>query len=575
MAAVEYDDDQLKAIEIEPEQRQIVLAGPGAGKSEVVGALAAHLVENEGVYPEEILVISFSRAAVGVVEQRTAHVADGGERVDVRTIDSLAAQIVTALSDDEPTFKSYDHTIEQAAKLLRTSDEPALDEIRHVIVDEVQDVVGVRADFVLALLTKGVPDDTGFSLLGDPLQSLYDFQRADAKGLSCDDLLQKVRDKTNWDVRIVALEGDYRSQTDDAAAVGRARADLLRLPDGQRRRRLEAMLADLSPLGDLDADAVETIAAWTGRTALLCDTNARAALTAAQLAENGLTTETASAVLDAGLPPWIALAFAEHPSTTVGFDDFCRRAGEFGCDDPVGAWRALRDRAGVGSDLDLRRVADFLSTPLGSNRFRRKSDAPVVVSTVHRAKGLEFDNVVLVDPDDWGLGGDDDAQAGTRLYVAMSRARARVTSAEGIDTKAWRKESRSERSVWAHRHWRGRGWHGLLLEPWMARALGPSASLHPDLVGRQVRWEPAEAWLSDGEEWPCWDAFVDDLVVARTGEEFGRLIARVTRRLPPELSGGRVDGLETTVGPPSTHGTGRHGLWLTARISGPVDFDWK
>lgn len=573
MAAVEYDDDQLKAIEIEPECRQIVLAGPGAGKSEVVGALAAHLVEDEGVYPEEIIVISFSRAAVDVVRQRTAHVTDEGRRVDVRTIDSLAAQVVAELTDDNPEFTSYDRTIEQATKLLRGSDEPVASDVRHVIVDEMQDVVGLRAEFVLAFLAKGVPEDTGFTLLGDPLQSLYDFQLTDKNGLTCYDFIERVRTRRN--PQIVHLSGDYRSRTDEAAAVGRARATLLECSGAKGLRALESMLADLPPLGDLDTDAADTIGSWSGRTAVLCDTNARAALAAARLAEFGLPTETASAVIDGGLPAWIALALGDHPSDTVGFDDFCRLAEAAGCEQPIDAWRAFHGRAGVGAALDLRGVADFLSTPLGRNGFRRSPSSSVVVSTVHRAKGLEFDNVVLVDPTDWVTGGEDAERSSALLYVAMSRAHSRVTSVDGVDTKGWRKDQRDHIAVWARRAWRGSGWLGVMIEPWMARALGPADAVSPDVVGRTVHWEQTEAWLVDGAEIPSWISVVDDRAVARTGEDFGRIIDRVTRRLPPDLAGARVDGLETTVGPPSIHGPGRHGLWLTARISGPVDFDWK
>ena len=60
------DASQCAAASVGPQDRQIVLAGPGAGKSHVVGALAEHLID-EGVHPEEILVVSFSRSAVDVV----------------------------------------------------------------------------------------------------------------------------------------------------------------------------------------------------------------------------------------------------------------------------------------------------------------------------------------------------------------------------------------------------------------------------------------------------------------------------------------------------------------------------
>ena len=57
-------------------------------------------------------------------------------------------------------------------------------------------------------------------------------------------------------------------------------------------------------------------------------------------------------------------------------------------------------------------------------------DAPLVVSTIHRAKGLEFDNVVILEArereKDEPTNSDLDARA-RALYVALSRARNLVT----------------------------------------------------------------------------------------------------------------------------------------------------
>ena len=49
-----------------------------------------------------------------------------------------------------------------------------LADYEHIIVDEVQDLVGSRAELVLAML-KGLPDTCGFTILGDSCQALYDY----------------------------------------------------------------------------------------------------------------------------------------------------------------------------------------------------------------------------------------------------------------------------------------------------------------------------------------------------------------------------------------------------------------
>ncbi|WP_446664139.1 UvrD-helicase domain-containing protein [Flexivirga sp. B27] len=571
---VVLDTAQRDAVDVSPGDRQIVLAGPGAGKSEVVGALAAHLVDDEGAFPEELLVISFSRAAVGVVEQRTAEVVDEGHGVEVRTIDSLAAEVIRELSEDEPTFRGYDKAIEQATALMRQADEPVFDHLRHVIVDEVQDVVGVRADFVLALLRHGVRDDTGFTLLGDPMQALYDFQLTKQHPKTCSDFLAEI--KTSFDPAVVELLGDHRSRTVTARTISGLRGELQKLDAKPLFQRLQSALADLSPLGDLDADAAETVSVWRGRTAFLCDTNARAGLAAQQLADFGLLAETATSVTDAGLPPWIAVSLADHPKDTVGFDEFVELATTSGCETPPEvAWRSARALAPGGSSLNIPALASALDTPRGRNLFRRSPTSRIVVSTVHRAKGLEFDNVVLVDPNEW-VWDDDLAGASALLYVALSRATTNVTTVEGASTQPWRPAEAGSRSVWTKAWKRRGGLFGVLIEPWMARGLGPTTAPLRDLVGQPVTWEHDEPILMDGEEIPSWRALVDDVAVATTGADFGKFMTgRVFGSVIPDLRGARIDGLETAVGAPRQDAPGHHGLWLAARISGPVDLDWK
>src|SRR5688572_20307059 len=83
------DIDQEAVARVPCRRRQIVLAGPGSGKTQVVAALLHHLTEEEGLSAtDEVLVISFSRAAVAAVRRRTA--TSGSPRVTIRTLDALA-----------------------------------------------------------------------------------------------------------------------------------------------------------------------------------------------------------------------------------------------------------------------------------------------------------------------------------------------------------------------------------------------------------------------------------------------------------------------------------------------------
>ena|GEM_PF-3958170 len=563
---VELDAAQRAAASIPPEERQIVIAGPGAGKSEVVGALARNLVD-EGVFPESILVISFSRAAVDVVRRRTADVTDEGEEVDIATIDSLAARIIRDNADEDIPFAGYDRNIEIVTRFLSESDEPLLDDVDHVIVDEMQDVVGVRARFVEALLTEGVRDDTGFTLLGDPLQSIYGFAEKDVDARSAEQLVTRLQTRFRPTVR--ELTGEYRSRTADARSMGAARSELLHLAGEHRLRRLRGLLADLAPLGDLDDDVIADIRDWRGTTALLCDTNARAALVAEHFTAAGVPVETAESSAHPALAPWLAEVLAGRRDAVVGREEFLDSAQEAGVADPAEAWRVLVTLSNSRKGLDVGRLLDRLAGRTVPLELARRVGSDIVASTVHRAKGLEFDNVVMIDPDRWthkNTGPDDEARV---LFVAASRAHSRLTTAQGPETKRWSK-GRPPWSRWEIRPFPRAMPDGTLLT---SADLWPSPDIVRALtVGTPVEWERREEGHLDAEEneVPAWNACVDGEVVAVTGADFGHYMKTQRQFDRLHLEGGRVFGSESRIvaGP-----GGNLDFRVMPRIAGPLTWE--
>ncbi len=85
-----------------------------------------------------------------------------------------------AVNDDWVTT-DFDTRIRSATILVRESEEAKedLSRYRHLILDEVQDFVGDRAEFVKAIL-EGLAEGAGFTLPGDPAQGIYDFQLKDS-----------------------------------------------------------------------------------------------------------------------------------------------------------------------------------------------------------------------------------------------------------------------------------------------------------------------------------------------------------------------------------------------------------
>ncbi len=214
---VELDDEQSIAAHVHEDVRQIVIAPPGSGKTELVAGLLDHLVnERDLSASDDVLVISFSRAAVSALRRRARGRA-GLSGLGVRTLDALASHLLAELDEDPWQQLSFDLRIHRALALVKAAE--SIDEffaLRHVVVDEVQDLVGVRGELVLEILRR-LPDEAGFTLLGDPRQAVYNFQLGAEGGLTSTEFLDHAH--SLGAVRKVVLHGQYRARSKEAKAA--------------------------------------------------------------------------------------------------------------------------------------------------------------------------------------------------------------------------------------------------------------------------------------------------------------------------------------------------------------------
>lgn len=183
---------QDEIIRAEPTERIIINAGPGTGKTWALIERIIHMINEERAAAENILVLCFSRSAVEVIRSRLAEAA-GNDRigyewknVDVRTFDSFSTYMLAWVQENHKELLpvrflleacDYEQRIMTATSVLKKKKD-MLESYEHIIVDEVQDLVGNRAELVLAML-KGLPDTCGFTVLGDSCQALYDYMAKD------------------------------------------------------------------------------------------------------------------------------------------------------------------------------------------------------------------------------------------------------------------------------------------------------------------------------------------------------------------------------------------------------------
>lgn len=593
MTQLVLDDGQRDVIEIESGARQVVIAGPGTGKTEVVSSLVERLVREGGIDSAYgVLVVSFSNAAVHAVDLRLK--ARHGDPVTVQTMDSLAGEIVRDLADDDHGPMSFDRRVERAELSLSSEKWSRLENVEHLVVDEVQDIVGVRADLLLAILD-ALPEEAGFTLLGDPAQGIYDFQIRPSGGkkalstTTSQELLATVSRMD--DVATKELDGQYRAATRDARAAVALRAAVL---DGGDPGSVDDFAANLVPLGTV-ADVVDVAQRWSGTTALLTANNGQAMLVAAALAEVGGKVDLRRGAQQRVLSRWIALLLADSPAGTVTRAQVESLLDARSPDLDAGTvWRALRAMVGSrGSEIDIKRLSRRLRAPGALlPDLLDQPGSPFVVSTVHRAKGLEFDNVVLVDFDGkpW-LDTQTDPQERLReRYVALTRARHLISRVQGPDDKSLRRFSQrglhSPRwYVGGYEKWQTFGYEMRVDDLDRSEPGGEDQSAAQVHLAKNVQvGDPLQLKLDPDRStlaMPVYMVLHQGVPVARTSSDFGEdLAARIgsiekKRRSWPVLRGARVEAIATAAGEPQPGAVGLHGLWLAPVISGMMQIDWN
>ena len=174
---IDWDKHQWNVISASANERIIVDAGPGTGKTAVACKRLAYLIEEEDLEATNTLMISFTRAAVKEILSRLySYVGEESYGIRVATIDSHAWAIHSGYVANATLTGTFEENIERVIKLMETDEdvEEELLAVEHVVIDEAQDIVGVRAEFVETLIRQLSPS-CGVTMFVDEAQAIYNF----------------------------------------------------------------------------------------------------------------------------------------------------------------------------------------------------------------------------------------------------------------------------------------------------------------------------------------------------------------------------------------------------------------
>lgn len=424
VVAVSFDSftevEQKDIIELNPEERTIVNAGPGTGKTWTLIEKIKYMLSVEGVAPENMLVLCFSRAAVEVVRTRLENAASRDElplnwhEVDVRTFDSFATYLLAWSQENKPDilpngfmleFANYEQRIVAAVSAISKFTD-LLAEYQHVIVDEVQDLVGVRAEMVLELLEK-LPETCGFTLLGDSCQSLYDYLAVNDSTVMDSNQFYEHIFKMYPTANFYSLTHNYRQGDEFGTLSVPYRRAILTGTAADRTEAAKKLTAGLvSSSVNLKRFSAADAAKFkrAGTLGILTRTNGQALQISSWLRADGINHTLQKPLNSQELASWICRVLMKAETDVIDLCEFSKIFAESYPEKKgsVGLyWNALlstqRDQTKRHYEIEdfLRGLMQNARNPLlFEEPVSRCSD--ITISNIHRAKGCEFDSVLVL-----------------------------------------------------------------------------------------------------------------------------------------------------------------------------------
>lgn len=433
-----YDERQAEIVCANPDDRIYVNAGPGSGKTHTLIEKIKYLLEDQMMEPDCITVLSFTRAAVAVVRGRLKVAAENGEihgmwqDVDVTTFDKLCTRLLYFAArepDDKIAEKSisklnYEQRIVEATKLIEL-DPSLLEGCEHLIVDETQDLVGVRADLVTAMLAN-IPSSCGFTLFGDRCQSVYEYQVKDG-GTTPSEFYKDVRAKHK--PREIYLEKNYRQKPSYPLDLTEMRASLLEENVEQSGKLIaQAAVALGMPaqtMRMLDPKAILHTESQ-GSMGILTRKNDEALEIESLLWKLGIPVIHGRSDAGEAITRCIADAFTRCEGQTISEEEFEKLIAS---KDPYGdgrIWRAMLSLDGISPEGDRLRISNVLSALQGAVlspelAALREDESGIAVSTVHASKGREFDTVWMLAENLADFANADEPEEKRVAYVGLTR----------------------------------------------------------------------------------------------------------------------------------------------------------
>ncbi|MBQ1667046.1 MAG: ATP-dependent helicase, partial [Prevotella sp.] len=401
------DDKQSKYI--------VVAAGPGSGKTRVLVHKLASLLLLEDVKHEQLLMLTFSRAAATEFKKRLIElVGNVAHYVDIKTFHSYSFDLI----GKQGNLDEVKDVVRLAAKMIEKGEvEPSKIAKSVLVIDEAQDMSQDDFRLVQALIRQN--EEMRVIAVGDDDQNIYAFRGSDSR------YMQSLINQDG--AKLYEMTDNYRSSK---AVVDCANRFVKRIPGRMKQTSIHSATGEEGGVRTLKS-LLEAEINVQGSTAILTRTNEETMQVAYELEQRGLHATVAQSM---GGFRFGNLAEVRY---------FLKQLKQLGKNDDISItkeiWQAAKQRTldtyATSTCLSIMQhfFTDFEITHKTYYRsdlrefifesdiedFIVSDDKSVFVSTIHKAKGREFVNVYLLSsiPDVRDV---EDMRA---YYVGLTRAK--------------------------------------------------------------------------------------------------------------------------------------------------------
>jgi ATP-dependent DNA helicase RecQ len=421
-------DVQRRIIDDKASRYIVVAAGPGSGKTKVLVHKLASLLLMEDVKHEQLLMVTFSRAAATEFKKRLIElIGNAAHYIDIKTFHSYCFDLLGKVGTLDSSSAIIKNTVEkiknnevEASRITKTV----------LVIDEAQDMDEEEFELIKVLMDKN--EEMRVIAVGDDDQNIYEWRGADSKYL-----LSFITEKKATKYELIT---NYRSKSNLVSFTNQ----FLRTIDKRLKEiPIVANQSDNGKIkiihyknGNLISPLIDDIISTglSGTTCILTHKNEEAFQIAGLLTKKGHQAK---------------LIQSNDSFSLYNLEEVCFFLNQLKLNDDVfiisddvwgNAKRKLIDRYKLSSKFEIcnNLIKDFE----GINTKRKyKSDFEVFireskledfistngetifVSTIHKAKGKEFDNVFLL-LENFDAREDEKKR---QLYVAMTRAKQKLT----------------------------------------------------------------------------------------------------------------------------------------------------